>query len=43
MKKKNVFIVDDSLTYINELSRELSNLVSDGFILKDGRNITLLY
>ena len=24
MKKKNVFIVDDSLTYINELSRELS-------------------
>ena len=41
------FSVTDLADYLNvdrsSLSRELSNLVSDGFILKDGRNITLLY
>ena len=41
------FSVTDLADYLNvdrsSLSRELSNLVSDGFIRKDGRNITLLY
>ena len=41
------FSVTDLADYLNvdrsSLSREISNLIEDGFIKKDGRNITLRY